>query len=242
MKRFHKIIAKNLFPMLWIMWKLERMTKQGKPEAEIYQVAQRVPYAFHKSGHVNVLFFGKENVPAAEEGCLFIPNHQGQGDAMVVLQGLADRPTSFVINDARSHMYAMRQIADALKAKRIKFEDPQDQLRVYNEMGQELREGRRFVLFPEAEYTDDKKNTLREFHAACLRPAFRSKCPIVPVCLYDTWKIYKCDEEKHITVQCHFLPPIDYEEYGKLSRPALAELIKARIRAKIDEIESKTTD
>lgn len=240
MKRFHKIILKNLFSALFSAIALGWVAKKGTmSEAEIYRRAQRIPRVFHKSGHVDIQIYGKENIPADIGGCLFTPNHQGQGDAMVVLQALSDLPTSFVINDARSHMFLMRQLTDAMKAKRIKFDDPQEQLRVYNEMAQELTEGRRFVLFPEAEYADNK-NTLQEFHAACLRPAFRSQCPIIPVCLYDTWKIYKCDKEKYISVQCHFLKPITHEEYGALSKNALSELIKSRIQEKLDEIDSKS--
>lgn len=241
MKRFHKIILKNMFSAVWIAFKLEHMAKKGSPEAQIYEKAQLIPERFHKSGHVTLDIHGRENIPEDIKGCLFIPNHQGQGDAMVVLQALRDLSTSFVINDARSHMFFMTQLVDALKAKRIKFDDPQDQLRVYKEMAHEISEGRRFILFPEAEYTDNK-NTLQDFHAACMRPAIASHCPIIPVCLYDSWKIYKCDEEKNITVQCHFLKPICYEEYESMNRSALVALVKSRIQEKIDEIEKKKTE
>ena len=42
----------------------------------------------------------------------------------------------------------------------------------------------------------------------------------------------------HVKVQIHFLAPVRYEEYKDMSKQELADLVKARIADKLEEIES----
>ena len=39
-----------------------------------------------------------------------------------------------------------------------------------------------------------------------------------------------------VRTQVHFLPPIPYEEYGKLRKHDVCELVKKRIQEKLDEL------
>ena len=77
-----------------------------------------------------------------------------------------------------------------------------------------------------------------------MKAAEIAKCPIVPVCLYDTWKVYGISSLKKIYPRYEILKPISYEEYSALSRYEAAQLIKSRIQEKIDELDnlSKETE
>ena len=44
---------------------------------------------------------------------------------------------------------------------------------------------------------------------------------------------------KPVTTQLHFLPAIYYEEYQGMNKKEIAQMVKQRIQAKLDEIEGK---
>lgn len=133
-------------------------------------------------------------------------------------------------------MFLMGPITDYLYAKRIKFNDLKDQIKVYNEMATELSNGRSFVIFPEAMYNDNK-NSLNTFNTPCFMPVIKSKRPIVPFVLYDTWKTADPNIKGHLVVQCHFLEPITYDEYQGMNKRELSELLRNRIRNKLIELD-----
>ena len=81
----------------------------------------------------------------------------------------------------------------------------------------------------------ETENVAAEFHHGSFRCAITAKCPILPVCVIDTYKVLDQKGSKPITVQLHFLKPILPEEYKGMKTNQLAELVKARIQACLDE-------
>ena len=51
------------------------------------------------------------------------------------------------------------------------------------------------------------------FKGGSFKAATKSKCPIVPVALIDSFKPFDCNNIKKCTVQIHYLPAIYYDEY-----------------------------
>ena len=74
-----------------------------------------------------------------------------------------------------------------------------------------------------------------EFHGGSFRCAIKAKCPIVPLALIDSGKVLDQKGSAPVKVQLHYLKPIPYEEYKDLKSVALAQLVKDRIQAAIDE-------
>jgi 1-acyl-sn-glycerol-3-phosphate acyltransferase len=74
-----------------------------------------------------------------------------------------------------------------------------------------------------------------EFHGGSFRCATKSKCPIVPIALVDSFKVLDEKGSKPVTMQLHYLPPIAYEEYQGMKPVEVAALVKERIAAKIQE-------
>ena len=62
----------------------------------------------------------------------------------------------------------------------------------------------------------------------------KAKCPIVPLCFVDCFKVLDQKGSKPVTVQMHYLKPIPYEEYKDLKTVDLAELVKSRIQEVLD--------
>ena len=67
------------------------------------------------------------------------------------------------------------------------------------------------------------------------RCALKAKCPIVPIAFIDSFKVLDQKGSAPITMQLHYLPPIQYEEYKDLKTVELAELVKSRIQKAIDD-------
>lgn len=237
--RLKRTIRKNIFTILNLDRKMKKIIKKNRMSLDDkYAYAMKFVDKYHRDMKVNVVTSGIENIDKENtKGCLLVGNHQGKSDAISIMQALNDFTTSFVIDNNASQSFFFKTVCDAMEAKRIKFDDLRDQVKVYNEMTTELKEGKRFIIFPEAGYNGNKNN-LQEFHTPCFQTAIKAKCSIIPICLYDTWKVYHEDYQTKddLNVYCHILKPIEYEEYKDLDKHNLCNLVKSRIQAKLDEI------
>lgn len=235
-KRIKFVIVRNLFWILRQKHKLDKIEKENKLDFnERYAYAQTLLDRYHRTARIKVVSTGLELIPQDLGGCIFYGNHQGAEDCPAIFHVLKDCPTSYLIDKKQEKSVYMRYILNLLKAKKLDMEDLRSQLRTYQEMTDEIKEGRRFIIFPEAGYVDNR-NSLIEFHTPCFMPAIKSHCPIIPFCLYDTWKAWEDKTLKPITVQCHILKPIYYEEYQGMQKQELAKLVKERIQEKLDEL------
>ncbi len=238
--RFKRMLFKNAFLCVRLNHKAASIAKKDiMPDEQRFLYAIKFVKKYHKDMKVNIKSFGLENIDKNMKGCMIISNHQGRNDCVVILQTLENFTCSFVIDDAKSHQYMFSKVCDMLHAKRIKFNDLRSQVQVYNEMTEEIKNGRRYIVFPEAGYKDNKNN-LQEFNSACFSPVIKSQCPIIPICLYDTWKVFdeNYQSRKTLEVECHVLPPIFYEDYKGFSKQELADLVKMKINDKLNEIKN----
>lgn len=237
--RYRRMLFIRAFEALYRHYNFKSINKKNlMPFNDRYNLALRMVKKYHKSMNLNIKAFGLKNLDPSIKGCIFMGNHQGKDDGAVTIHAIGDLlPTAFVIADHRSHQFLFGPMCDMLGVKRIKFDDLKSQLYVYKEMTEEILNGKRFIVFPEAGYNGNKNN-LQHFNTPCFMPILKSKCPIIPFCLYDTWKIYDKKHQgfKKLDSEVHFLKPIYYDEYASLSKVELAELVKSRIEEKLNMI------
>ena len=101
-------------------------------------------------------------------------------------------------------------------------------------MNQEVKKGRNYVIFPEG--TRSKLgNKLLPFKGGTFKSAVKAKCPIVPCALIDSFKPFDQNSIEPVTVKLVYLPPICYEEYAQMKTTEIAEMVKQRIEAAIEE-------
>ena len=112
-------------------------------------------------------------------------------------------------------------------------EDVRQSLTVIQSVIREVKAGRNYLIFPEGTRSRNG-NQMGQFHSGSFRCATRSKCPIVPVALVDSFKVLDQKGSKPVTVQIHYLKPICWEEYGNLKTTELAALVKERIAQTIE--------
>ncbi|MBQ7636560.1 MAG: 1-acyl-sn-glycerol-3-phosphate acyltransferase, partial [Lachnospiraceae bacterium] len=177
--------------------------------------------------------FGAEKLPS-EGGYIMYSNHQGKYDALGIFYA-HDKPCSVVMDEKKSHMVLTRQIMSLCDGKTLVLNDPRSGLKTILEMAEEAEMGRKFLIFPEGGYHHNH-NSLQDFKPGCFKASLKSKTPIVPIALVDSYRAYEGFAFGFITTQVHFLDPIPYEEYKDMKTPEIAEMVRGRIEAKINEV------
>ncbi|MGN0167442.1 MAG: lysophospholipid acyltransferase family protein [Acetatifactor sp.] len=202
---------------------------------ESYAFVKKVTKAANHAGRVTIESHGLENIPK-ENGFIFFPNHQGLFDVLVFLES-CPVPFAFVIKKEASNVILLKQVISALRSIVIDREDIRQSLEVINQMAEEVKQGRNFLIF--AEGTRSKMgNQLLPFKGGTFKSAVKAKCPIVPCALIDSFKPFDEKSIAPVTVKLIYLPPIYYEEYSSMKTPEIAEMVKQRIEAAIAEYES----
>lgn len=228
MIRFYYVLLVSLPFVIYYLIKTSYISNHidDYSEAERYSIARRIVNIMKKNGHIETLVFGKENLPA-QGGYVMYPNHQGKYDALGIISA-HDNPCTFVIDEKRSNIIIAKQFTDLLKGLRLNKEDPRQQVQIIMDVVKRVKAGKRVIIFPEGGY-ENNGNNLQEFMAGTFKCSVRSKTPIIPVALRDSYKVFGINSLKKIKTEVHFLKPIFYEEYEKLNTLQIAELVKSRI-------------
>lgn len=135
-----------------------------------------------------------------------------------------------------SRLGILKQLVDILDAKRLDKKNNRQAMKIINEVAKEVENGRKYILFPEGIYDNQKKNNLIDFKPGCFKICLKSKVPIVPVALIDSYKPYNSWDTGEITTYVYYLKPILFDEYKDMNTLQIAELVKNRIADKIKEV------
>ena len=217
-----------------------RVCKYGKSdrytEEQRYEVLHGMMRRINRAGRVFIDAHGMEHLPK-EGGYIMFPNHQGLFDTLALFES-HEKPFTFVVKKEMEQVFLVKQIIRLMKAQLMDREDVRQSLQVIKKMAEEVKEGRRYVIF--AEGTRSRKgNEMIEFKAGTFKSAMMAKCPIVPVALIDAYKAFDTNSIKPVTVQIHYLPPIQYEEYKNMKSGEIAAEVKKRIEETIHRHEKK---
>lgn len=218
---------------LYCIWKCGKRKDISLEEA--YACVKKVTKAANHAGRVKIEVHGLENIPK-DNGFIFFPNHQGLFDVLVFLDS-CPVPFSFVIKKEASNIILLKQVIAALKAIPIDREDIKQSLQVINQVTEEVKKGRNFLIF--AEGTRSKNgNRLLPFKGGTFKSAVKAKCPIVPCALIDSFKPFDEKTIAPVTVKVVYLKPMYYDEYASMKTPEIAAEVKHRIEMAIAEYEN----
>ena len=233
MNRIAAMVLNNLFhvPYAWV--KLCHYAKHTDkyPEEEKYAHIRYILNRAIVGGNVNVHTTGLENLPE-ESGYMLYANHQGMFDVLAIA-ATVKHPIAAVLKKELYNVPLLHQIAVCTHSFSMDREDVRQSLTVIQGVTEEVKKGRNYLIFPEG--TRSKNNQMLEFHGGSFRCATKSKCPIVPIALIDSYKVLDEKGSKPITMQLHYLKPIYFEEYQGMKPAEVAELVKSRIQEKINE-------
>ena len=234
MNRIVTMVLKNLWivPGAWIKLCYNANHTDTVPEPDRWRHIQYILQRAIKGGNVDLTVTGLENIPT-EGGFMMYANHQGMFDVLAIA-ATCDIPLGAVLKKELYDVPFLHQICLCTKSFAMDREDVRQSLTVIQSVTEEVKNGRNYLIFPEG--TRSKLgNKMLEFHGGSFRCATKSKCPVLPVALIDSFKVLDEKGSKPVSVQLHYLEPIPYEEYQNMKPAELAELVKARIAAKIQE-------
>ena len=234
MNRLALMVTKNLHRIPFVYGKLCKYAKhpENYTEEEMYRHIQHIMHLATKAGNVTMEVYGRENIPA-ESGFMMYSNHQGMFDVMALVADM-HHPMSAVFKIELKDLPLIREIAACLKGLPMDRDDVRQSLEVIRTVTKEVQAGRNYVIYPEGTRSR-KGNVMGEFHHGSFRCATTAKCPILPVCVIDTYKVLDQKGSKPITAQMHYLKPIMPEEYKGMKTNQVAELVQSRIQACLDE-------
>ena len=234
MNRIVLMVLRNVFrvPGLWV--KLCRYAKNpdAYSEAEKWAHIHKIMKLACVSGNINLIVTGRENLPE-QDGFMLYGNHQGMFD-VVALAGDCERPLAAVLKKELAEVPLLKQIMQCTNSFAMDREDVRQSLTVIKNVTEEVKKGRNYLIFPEG--TRSKTgNTMGQFHGGSFRCALKAQCPIVPIAFIDSFKVLDQKGSKPVSVQMHYLPAIPYEQFKDMKTVDLAELVKSRIQACMDE-------
>ena len=234
MNRIVLMVLRNIFrvPGLWFkLCHYAKNTEKYPYEEKWLHIHKIMKYAVD-TGNIDLVVTGKENLPQ-QDGFMLYGNHQGMFD-VVALAGDCERPLAAVLKKELAEVPLLKQILQCTHSFAMDREDVRQSLTVIKNVTEEVKKGRNFLIFPEG--TRSKKgNVMGEFHGGSFRCALKAQCPIVPLAFIDSFKVLDQKGSKPVTVQMHYLPAIPYEEFKDMKTVEVAELVKSRIQACIDE-------
>ena len=232
MNRIVTMVLNNLWVVPGAWFKLCKYAKNPDKytREEMYSHIQFILRRAVKGGRVNMTVTGLDNIPK-EDGFMLYANHQGMFDVLAIA-ATCDMPIGAVLKKELYNVPLLHQIALCTKSFAMDREDVRQSLTVIQGVTEEVKNGRNYLIFPEG--TRSKLgNEMLEFHGGSFRCATKSKCPVVPIALVDSFKVLDQKGSKPVSVQLHYLEPIFYEEYKDMKPAELAALVRSRIEAKI---------
>lgn len=233
MNRLTKIVLKNIFIAVPVFFDIFRYAgnQEKYTREQMLKPLKRILQRAKESGDISIEVYGRENLP--ENRFIFYPNHQGLFDGFAMVEAYGT-PFSPVIKQELMEIPFVKQIFQCLNAIPMDRENAKQSLRVMQEVQKRVEAGEVCLIFPEGTRSRNG-NQLLDFKAGSFRPAIRTKCPVVPVALIDSFKPFDREQAGHVTVRVHILEPIHYSEYQDMTGQQLADEVKRRIEEKIAE-------
>lgn len=235
--RIFLIVLRMNFSIIYYLIKFGKLSKDidGNKET-IQKILEKANRTIIRTGRVTVDVIGKENIPK-EDGFIFYPNHQGMFDVFMFL-AYCGRFFSFVIKKEAKNIPVVKQVIRVTGSLTMDRSDIKQSMGVIKEMTEGVKRGRNYLIF--AEGTRSKEgNKLGSFKGGSFKAATKSKCPIVPCAIIDSYRPFDEQSIRPLKTALIFLPAMYYDEYKDLSSGEIADTVKSRIEAAISEYLSK---
>lgn len=175
---------------------------------------------------------GEENIP--EGPCLFVGNHQGNFDIMLLLATI-DKEVGFV---AKKEMEKLPIISAWMKKVHCVFldrENPREAIKTFNDAVENLKKGYSMVIFPEG--TRSKSTEMGEFKKGSLKLATKvPEIPIIPVACEGTYKLFESSDSKNVEIKVSFCKPVYLNNLEKEDKINLSNYCREIIENELEKI------
>lgn len=236
MWRMKYTILRNLGRLPGLMQTMHRIRDRTDlyTEQDAYDFARYIVGLMRKTGWIKTEGYGMEQLPG-EGGYLLCPNHMGKYDAYGIVS-VHERPLSVVMDRDMSYFTFVDELLELLRGKRMDIQNSRQALGIIRQIADEVAQGRRYIIFPEGGYSNDKGHRLWDFRPGCFKAATRVEAPIVPVALVDSHLVYNSWKLTPVRTQVHFLQPLYAGDYRGMTTAQIGEVVRSRIVDKLREL------
>ena len=237
MIRILLMVLRNLWrvPAAWFRLCHYAKHTDRYPETEKWAHIQYILKRAVKTGNIDLQVYGKENIPV-ENGFVMYGNHQGLFDVLAIAAS-CDNPVGAVLKKELCDIPFLKQVKECTYSFGMDRQDIRQSMEVIKAVTEELKKGRNYVIFPEGTRSRNG-NRMLEFHSGSFRCAVKSKCPVVPFALRDSFRVLDQKGIKPVRVEIHYLKPIYYDEYKDMTTVELASMVREKIREIVEKTES----
>lgn len=234
MRRILMMVLRNIFlvPIFWVKLCYHAKHTDKYTDEEQFKLLKFIDHRANVGGNVHIDAHGLENIPK-EGGFIFYPNHQGMYDTLAIME-VCPRPFSVVAKKEVENIQFLKQVFACVHAYMLDRDDIRQGLQVILKVAEDVKNGKPFVIFPEGTRSKNG-NQVGEFKGGSFKAATKAKCPIVPVALIDSFKPFDTKSIKPVTVQVHFLKPLEYEEYKDMKTTEIAIMVQEQIQNTINK-------
>lgn len=191
-----------------------------------YNMTKKMIKIIQRKGFVFTKAYGRENLPK-DTGYIMFPNHQGKYDVLGIMATHSE-PCSFVMDYERAKLPIVKDFVKFIRAITLDKSSLRQQRSAISELSLRAQNGDKYIIFPEGGYSNNK-NRLQKFYSGCFRSAVDAKCPIVPVALINSYKVFTGLKLTPVFTRVYYLEPIYYEEYKNMKTSEISALVKSRI-------------
>ncbi len=233
MQRILFIVFRMFFEVIYYLIRFTHLGKEKYRDYEkMHALMQKGCRKAIRLGRVDLKVEGEENIPK-KDGYIFYPNHQGMFDVLAFVSS-SPRPFAFVIKKEAQNYPIVKQVINGTGSLPMDRKDLRQSIKVINEVTEQVKQGRNFVIFAEGTRSRQGNHVL-EMKGGSFKAATNAKCPIVPCALIDSYRPFDEKGIKRITVTLKYLKPIEYDEYKDLKGQEIATLVRSRIVEAIGE-------
>ena len=150
MNRIVLMVLRNLFKVPGLYAKLCHYAKNVDkyPEQERWDHISHILQLAVKTGNLDLTVTGVEHISAPGSGFMMYANHQGLFD-VVAIAATCPTPLGAVLKKELQGIPFVQQVIDCTKSYPMDREDVRQSLTVIQNVTEEVKNGRNYIIFPE---------------------------------------------------------------------------------------------
>lgn len=175
---------------------------------------------------------GVEKVPT-DRAVVFVGNHNSIFD-VPTFYGHMPVPTAFIAKKEVRKIPLLNLWMYCMGCIYIDRSSPRKGLKAIEKGVERIKGGESVFVFPEG--TRSKNGEMRPFKPGCLRLAEKTGCPIIPVAMTNTGKLFEGNHYKLHNVHCKLIfgDPILPEEVPTENKREYAEYVRSKVQALLE--------
>lgn len=215
-------------PVLGVLWIWRKHNPQAADLASLRIVQWAFKVILFLAG-TKITVIGEENVPK-DHPVLYVANHQGLFDILLTYSRCPNL-TGFVSKDSIEKVPILRIWMRRLYCLFLNRDDVREGLKTILVGIDQMKKGISMFIFPEGTRNKEPDGELLPFKEGSFKLALKSGCPIIPVAITNSYKIFETQMPfiKKTSVVVQYGKPIIVEELDADSKKHLGEYARKTI-------------